>query len=121
MNLLWSRVVKVNLILDIEVRPPVTDLCGAPQALYGQHGESKLVLDGYFLLVLLHESGVRGGWKIMERSVGDSAPSVALCRDIVRCEGDLFGFCVTEDGKSNSPRWSKVVSRYVGEDEFLPT
>jgi len=105
--------VKANLILDIQICPPVTDLCSAPQTLYGQHGESKLVVDGNLLLVLLDETGIRGGWKIMERSVRDGASVLAFGRDIVRGEGGLFGLCVAEDRKSNSSRYWKTVSHDV--------
>jgi len=112
-NLLWTSVVKVNLILDIKICPPVTNLCSASQTLYGQHWESKLVVDGDLLLVLLDESGIRGGWEIMERSIRDSASALAFGRNIVRGEGDLFGLCVTEDRKSNSPRYRKTVSHDI--------
>ena len=104
---------KVNFILDIKICPPVTNLCSASQALYGQHGESKLVVDGDLLLILLDESDIRGGWEIMERSIRDSAPALAFGRDIVRGEGGLLGLCVTEDRKSNSPGCWKIVSHDV--------
>ena len=112
-SLLWSGVEKMNLILDIKVCPPVTDLCCAPQTLYGQHRESKLVVDGNLLLVLLDESGIGGGWKIMERSIRDSAPVLTFGRDIVRGEGGLFWLCVTEDWKPNSPRRWEPISHDV--------
>ena len=108
---------KVNLILNIKVCPPVTDLCGAPQTLYGQHGESKLVVDGDLFLVLLEESCIRGWWKIMERTVRDSASALAFGRDAIRGKGGLFGLCVTEDRKSNSPGYWKTVSHDVKRDK----
>ena len=94
----------MDLILDIEIRPPVTDFCGAPQILDGQHRESELVVDGNLLLVLLNESGVRRGWKIMERPIRDSSPGITLGRDTARREGNFCGFCVTEDRESNGSR-----------------
>ena len=94
----------MDLILDIKVRPPVTDLRGVLQTLDGQHGEPELIVDGDLLLVLLNESGIRGGRKVIERSVSDSGSGVTLGRNAARREGDLFGFCVTEDRESNSPR-----------------
>lgn len=94
----------MNLILNIEIRPPVTDLRSALQALDGQHRESELIVDGDLLLVLLNESGIRGGRKIVERPVRDSASGIALGRDTVRREGDFFWLCITEDRESNSPK-----------------
>ena len=93
----------MDLILDIKVRPPVTDLRGALQTLDGQHREPELIVDGDLLLVLLNESGIRGGRKVTERSVSDSGSGVTLGRDTSRREGNFFGFCITEDRESNSP------------------
>ena len=94
----------MDLILDIEICPPVADFCGASQVLDGQYRESELIVDGNLLLVLLNESGVRGGWEIMERPIRDSASGVTLGRDTSRREGNFFGFCITEDRESNSSR-----------------
>ena len=94
----------MDLILDIKVRPPVTDLRGASQALDGQHREPELVVNGDLLLVLLNKSGVRGGWEIVEWPIRDSASGVSLGRDTACRESDFFGFCVTEDREPNSPR-----------------
>ena len=94
----------MNLVLDIEVSPPVTDFRSAPQGLDGQHRESEFIMDGDLLLVLLNEGGIRGGWEIMERPIRDTASGSTFCRDAVRREGDFFGFCVTEDRESNRPR-----------------
>jgi hypothetical protein len=78
----------VDIVLDIKVRPPVADLRGASQSLDGQHGESELIADGDLLLVLLNESGIRRGRKIMEWPIRDSTPSIAFGRDTARREGD---------------------------------
>jgi hypothetical protein len=82
----------------------VTDLRDASQALDGQHRESELIVEGDLLLVLLNESGIRRGRKIAERSVRDSASGGTLGHDVVRREGDFFGFCMTEDRGSIGSR-----------------
>jgi len=103
-NLLWSSVIKVNLVLDIEVCPPMTNLRSASQGLDGQHRESKFIVNRDLLLVLLNESGIRGRREIVERPVRDSASGITLGHNTIRREGDVFGFCVAEDRESNSPR-----------------
>lgn len=95
----------MDLVLYVEVGPPVADFRSTLQALDGQHRESILIVDGDLLLVLLNESGIGGGWKIMERPVRDNASGIILGRNIVRRKGGFFGLCVTEDGESNSPRY----------------
>jgi len=109
---------KVNLILDIEVRPPVADLRSTPQALDSQHRESELIVDRDFLLILLNESGVRGGRKIMEGPVRDSASGIAHCRNTTCREGDFLGFGMTDDRESNSPGRRKTVSHDKGAKVF---
>jgi hypothetical protein len=81
----------------------VTDLRNASQALDGQHRESELIVEGDLFLVLLNKSGIRRGRKIAEWPVRDSASGGTLGRDVVRREGDFFGFCMTEDRGSIGP------------------
>lgn len=93
----------MDIILDIEVCPPVANLRGALQSLDGQHGESEVIVDGDLLLVLLNEGSIRGGWDIIERSVRNGDSGSTLGRDAARCEGNFFGLRVAEDRESNSP------------------
>lgn len=88
----------------------MTNLYSASQGLDSQHREPELILNGDLLLVLLNESGVRGWRKVLERPIRDSASSITLCRNTARREGDFFGFCVAEDGESNSPKFQITFS-----------
>jgi hypothetical protein len=98
----------VDTILDVKIRPPVADLRNASQALDGQHSESEFIAQGDLRLVLLNGGSFRGGRKIAERPVRDSASGGTLCRDAVRREDVFFGLCMTEDGESID---SKLESR----------
>ena len=109
-NSLWPRIEEVNLILDIKVGSPVTDLCGALQVLESYHRERKLVVDGDFLLMLVNESGVRGGREVGEWPVRDRASGIALGSDTSRRECDFFGVRITEDGGSDGAMHRKIVS-----------
>lgn len=77
---------EVNFILNIEVGPPVANLRNAPQGSNGQHRESKVIVNGDLLLVLLSESGVRGRRKIRKWPIRDSGSGVALGGDTARSE-----------------------------------
>lgn len=104
---------KVDFILDIQVGPPVADLRSAPQALDSQHGESEIIMNEDLLLVLLGESGIRGGGKIRKWPISDSGSSVTLGGDTACRECDFFGLCIAENRGPNGARRVKDINRGV--------
>lgn len=83
-DVLGSSVVQVDVVMDVQIRAPMTDLCHTLEFLDFQHGEVTAVVDSQRFLVRLDELRTDRLWNIAERSVSNG--SARLGRDTVCCE-----------------------------------
>lgn len=80
-DVLGSSVVQVDVVMDVQVGTPMTDLCHTLEFLDFQHGEVTAVVDSQRFLVRLDELCTDRLWNIAEWSISNSR--TRLGRDAV--------------------------------------
>lgn len=83
-DVLGSSVVQVDVVMDVQVGTPMTDLCHTLEFLDFQHREVTAVVDSQWFLVRLDELRTDRLWNIAEWSISNSR--TRLGRDTVCCE-----------------------------------
>lgn len=89
-NVLRSSVAKLDVVVNIEIRAPVTDLRHTLKLLDLQHGVVVTVVNGQRLLVLLNPLSADRFREVAERAVSDGSAGLG-CNTVGGEFVDAFG------------------------------